>query len=336
MKGQNLILLSILSLQCVQAQTDCSNALLKGNQLLIAGKMQEAINILEPCLSDLKGRENRVAANRILSISYLELNNLEKLEIYSRKLLRAKPDYQKIPNTDPTNFSRYISKFQVSPRWSAGITSGFNINNIKLLKSYSALPSQQKYRTSYGYFIGVSGKYHITPVWALISRIQYSGTSINHRIENSDLWTKDYTESLQFTELNFTLTRDFNISSKAQLHLGPVIGSSVITKSLISVVTSGQGYIEQKTKNGLNSQRKINQPFAGMNLGLDISLPKGSLSFDYTYSHYFRTTVNPEHRLSDQDFIFSTGYINDDIKLRLFQYSLTYRIPVLFNISKSD
>jgi hypothetical protein len=187
------------------AQVNCDDAFFKAKGLYTDGKIQEAINTLEPCISSLKSKDYQFEGFKLLAIANHVLGNLDARDKYINKILAIRPDYQKYPNSDPSSFTKDLAKFQVIPKWELGLKLGSSINNTRLSKSYSGLNELQKYNTSIGYQFGVIAFRSLKNKLKLTGNLSIGGTSIVHVIESTNIWTKTYKENIGFYNLSIGL-----------------------------------------------------------------------------------------------------------------------------------
>lgn len=105
-----IILLLFLSLIFSDGYAQCGrSAMNKAIEDYDIGRFEEAITKLESCLSeDGFNKQERVAAYRILSVSYLEIDRVENAYKYASELITIQPDFATRPE-DPLRFQQLIS-----------------------------------------------------------------------------------------------------------------------------------------------------------------------------------------------------------------------------------
>ena len=319
----------------VYGQEECSNALYDANALYKSGKINDAINRLEPCINTIKSSTELFEAYRLLGIAYLDLNNEEKWDHYVVLMLHQNPKYQNYPNNDPSEFTRKVLSFNISPLLHLGIKAGMNANSVDIVQSFSAFPYQQVYNVSYGYQFGVSGRYMILPTLGLEADLMYSGISVEHRTTQEGIWQQRYSEQMQFFSPSVSIRKDFSVLDRMTLEVGAGIGAGIMNTSRVYVLSEFlvNPTAEQYTKDGLKERNKV-QPNFGAVLGVNYLLETGQIGLEAGYNIYTKTTVHDQKRMDDTEFIYNTQYINDDIKLRLVTLNLTYSVPLLYKVTR--
>ncbi|MFT5056975.1 MAG: hypothetical protein ACI80H_001696 [Pseudoalteromonas distincta] len=317
------------------AQDECRDALSISNSLYKAGKLEDCIAKLKPCIASLESKEEIFEGYKLLAIASHDLGLTDDSKSFIVKMLAERPDYQKYPNGDPSSFTKEVAKYLVQPKLSLGFKVGASVNSVRLDQSYSALNVLQSYNSTVGYQFGVCGDYLLASGISLRSSVLMGGTSIEHEMENENVWSKNYKENIRFLDFNLGVKKNFAITKKLSVLGGLDAGITAITQANVTVsslVVSPES-VKVDTKNALE-ERNIIQPHAGLFTGLSFELERGRFDVELGYNLYFTNTVIDEDRMSDINFIFDSQYINDDLKLGVYTLNLVYTLPVNYRIGK--
>lgn len=325
-----LCLISLTSL----AQNDCSNSLYEGNKLFESGKLQECIDLLEPCLKNKKGKEELLESYHLLAQANQNIGNLEKANYYVKKMLSIKHDYQKYPNIDPIDFSRLVNQYSVNPKLYLGLKFGFNRSSVDLKKSYSTYSSSQSYNPTTGYQVGITGDYRIKPLISLNADILANGLSINHIVDNAGGWQQNYTEQQNYISFLASGQKHFKLAKKYSLHGGLGLGINCMYSANVFFEATNieTKSLQQATQNPIDSRNKL-QPCVNGIIGASMPLAQGNLSLEVNFGYYFGNTVNKDKRMNDLNFIFNNQYVNDDVSLRTMMVNLSYKFPLIWGIN---
>jgi hypothetical protein len=325
-----LCLISMASL----AQNDCNNSLYESNKLFESGKLQECIDILEPCLKVKKGKEELLESYHLLAQANQNIGNLDKANYYVKKMLLVKHDYQKFPNIDPIDFSHLVNQYSVTPKLYLGLKFGFNRSSVDLKKSYATYSSSQSYNPSTGYQVGITGDYRIKPLISLNADILASGLSINHIVDNAGGWQQNYTEQQNYISFLASVQKHFKLSKKHTLYgdLGLGINYLYSANVFFEATNIETKSLQQATQNPIDSRNKLQTSANGI-IGASMPLAQGNLSLEANFGYYFGNTVNNDKRMDDLNFIFNNQYVNDDVSLRLMMMTISYKHPVIWSIS---
>ena len=337
MKTKLILIIACISMfqVTILAQQECRDVLMKANTLYESGKVDECISTLEPCVKTLETKEESFEGYKLLAIASHGLGYMDNANYYIREMLSFQPDYQKYPNGDPSAFTKEVAKYQVRPKLSLGLKVGSSLNSSRLVQSYSALNELQRYKNTIGYQFGVCGSYLLPSDLSLRCSILIGGTGVEHEIESEGIWSKNYTENIQFFTVNIGVKKDFGINKKVDVFGGLDAGLMLLNSSFVTVtslVNSPESF-KVDTKNAIDERNKL-QPHLGLVAGLSYELERGKFDVEIGYNLFFTNTVIGSERMSDIDFIFDSQYINDDLKLGLYTLNLVYTLPLNYRINK--
>lgn len=164
MKQQSLLILLLISccsvfcIQGLQAQTSCDNALIEADNLYQSGQLYAIENKLLPCLESGFSLQEKQNAYRLLTLTYLNINQEEKAKTTLHKLLQLNPDYVVTRGKDPVELVNLYQQFNVNPVFYAGIRAGIMASQPIILhqRTTSSLRGQADkfYGTSFGFMLG--------------------------------------------------------------------------------------------------------------------------------------------------------------------------------------
>ena len=331
-----LILTSILTLTSTltYSQGDCNNSLYEANKLFEAGQLTECINLLEPCIKQKKDKEELIESYHLLAEAYQNQNNLDKANFYVKKMLLAKPDYQKYPNIDPVDFSRLVNQYTVTPKLYMGPKFGFNRNSVALKKSYSAYSSSQSYNPTTGFQVGFTGDYRIKPTIGINADLFFSGIGINHIVDNAGGWRQNYNEQQNYFILNLSGQKHFKAGKKLQVFAGIGFGFGYLYSAnvFLEATNNETSSRQQATQNPIDSRNRFQTAANGL-VGISLPVAQGIVGLETNFAYYFGTTVNMNKRMNDLNFIFNNQYVNDDVSLRSMMVNLSYKFPLIWGIN---
>jgi len=91
-------------------QIPCENAINQAESAYLNGNFQEAINQVSLCLDRQDATEDQVvAANRLLSLSHLRLNELQQARAAIVNIFGVRPSYEADPVEDPPEYVSLVS-----------------------------------------------------------------------------------------------------------------------------------------------------------------------------------------------------------------------------------
>lgn len=316
------------------AQTnDCKDVLYQSNKLYQKGQLTEMIKLLEPCTGRKLDPEQQFEAYRLLALSYQFLNNEKKTYYYAKKMLKLRPDYQKYPNIDPLEFTKLINTFEVRPLLYLGIKAGPNFSSAEVVKSYSTFKSNQTYFATTGYQFGGFAEYMYKPTLSFSADVLMNGIFIKHQVDEAGGWKQTYNETQQYVSLNLSATYSQKVYKELHLNAGAGFGFNSLLNSRVYLELENKETlsIQQATKNATDERNAL-QTFGSLKAGLAYQANFGTFGLEASYFYFFNTTVNPDKRMNDKNFIFNNQYVNDDISIRMFVLNLSYKMPLFWSI----
>lgn len=139
------------------AQSACGKALTEAESLYQSGQLYAISDKLIPCLENGFDIPEKQSAYRLLTLTYLNINQEENAKDMLHKLLQLNPDYVITREKDPVELYNLYQQFNVNPVYYAGIRTGGMISLPFILhqRTSSSLAGRDKfYDASYGFMLG--------------------------------------------------------------------------------------------------------------------------------------------------------------------------------------
>lgn len=140
-----------------RAQSACARALTEAESLYQSGQLYAITDKLIPCLESGFDRQEQQNAYRLLTLTYLNINQEENAKNSLHELLRLNPDYVISKEKDPVELYNLYQQFNVNPVFYAGIRTGGMLSHPFILhqRTSSSLAGTDKfYDISYGFMLG--------------------------------------------------------------------------------------------------------------------------------------------------------------------------------------
>ncbi len=134
------ILLAVTLIACVisaRAQQNCAQTLRLANSSYDQGRLHELPGLLKGCLNS-KGfnKAEEVAAYKLLTLSYIYLEEPEKADSSMISLLRSDNFFEPNQDVDPAEFIGLYNTFRTKPMFTVGLKLGVNISQPALSSNY--------------------------------------------------------------------------------------------------------------------------------------------------------------------------------------------------------
>ena len=354
MKNKAILLLFLLSFLSVKfpvmlrGQTDCGKALITAENLYQSGQLYDVSEALLGCLENGFNYQEKQSAYRLLTLTYLNINQEEKAKETLLKLLKLNPDYAISKEKDPVELYNLYEQFNVNPVFYVGLKGGALISKPYVLHHRSASSLEgidKKYRPFYGYSVGADFVVPLLKNFLLEFSPTYAGSKyLFESLYLTDGFThgpepqvQEVTGSESYHQVFLPLTFNYRIRSRnSRLYytIGAGAGASFLLASAYKNVNrvNRQIFTEE-----INVSRIETTPFRrGTNLQAHLEL-----GLEYKYLGYFwgaRTGLSgpvfnhTRYRTQQEQYLntMSTtfGWLDDDFVLTNGHFTLFVRKPL--------
>jgi len=309
-------------------KSDCKMVLSLANKEYDAGHFSSCIDMLKTCIDGLDN-ENKFEAYRLISLSYLGLNDEKKATEASIRLLKLKPDYLDFPYFDPKEFTRMINKYEVWPRAEVGLMVGLNLNNVHLSKNYSVSNSPSRYVPRLGYQTGLTFEYFLKKQWSLntgllIERLDYSRES-----SNVLGWNQNFKEKMRF--IGVPMVAKYYFYNKNRLRIAAELGAQIhLLNSTNSYIILNNIETSESFEGSLNQSDQRNKTlYYGLaGISLKYKTGDGYLCANIRYGYGLNNVVKSDARYNNMDFILTNMYIDSDFKFTPYYFNFGYQLSI--------
>lgn len=345
MKKSFFTILFILSALLVVAQENCDQNLTEakadysnGNLYAIPGKLTE-------CLQSGFTKAEKVDAYKLLTLTYLNINQLEKARETLIKLLNIKTDFQAVQNVDPPELYSLYRKIDTDPIYFIGINAGINYNTTQILQAHTTETvegsSKINYKSKESYHIGGQFILPLRDKLWLKAEVGFQNQRFEYVEETNN--AKD-TSTLNITY--FSSNRGINLNFSARSIINnykwkPFIEYGITGRYNLNTVFTEYIGTNSKSVNFTTIDRIVMNKFrSNFNVGLDLSVGSmiklgehygeiklGAAKYLLNHARY----SNPVERFTNT--IGNAGETNDhDFNNLVYQLTLSYNIP-FFNFN---
>ena len=341
---------AVLSGQHVLAQSDCDKGLIAAENLYQSGQLYDIPQKLISCLENGFNYQEKQSAYRLLTLTYLNINQEEKAKSTLHKLLKLNPDYVITKEKDPVELYNLYLQFNVDPVFYSGFRAAALFTRPVSLRQRSSsslgVQSDKFYRPSYGFSFG--GDFALPLLKHLLLEFSPSYTRSSYQFQLLYL-TDAFSEMAaggQVQEVNgsetynsilLPLTLNLRIpgaGGKFMYNIGAGGGASFLLASAFKDVNrvNRQIFTEEINMNNIKTtpyRRKFNVA-AHLEVGLE-----------YKYLGYFfggragisSTFFNYTQYPSQQEMYFNPmstnfGWLDDDFVLMNGYFSVFVRKPI--------
>ncbi|WP_296622676.1 hypothetical protein [Marivirga sp.] len=330
----------ILSTAKIFAQSSCERSLNEARADYSSGNLYAVPGKLNDCLEEGFNKVEKIEALRLLTLTYININQQEKAKTTLIKLLNLKTDYQVIENVDPSELYSLYRKIDTDIKYFLGITAGLNYNIIRpqLIRNTNPLgnhdPDYSKKLSNPQ--LGIQYLYPIYKNIMVGAELQYQNQKFSYSeindYDNENITTIEYDSNNDGINLNLNLRyyRDY-YQWKPFVEVG-TSGRFNLNYDFINYNSEYEKSPDEETiekSDDLYSYRTKLNIALNANLGTMIKLGENYGEIKFGVSNYFRNHLNEEGiKKASTRTLFNGMALKDDNYVNLiYQLNFTFNIP---------
>lgn len=330
---KRILVLAFLGLSITSAYAqNCAQTLRLATSSYDQGRLHELPGLLKKCLDDPNGftKPDRVTAYKLLTLSYIYLEEPEKADSAMINLLKTDHFFEPNQAVDPAEFIGLYKTFRTKPVYSIGAKFGVNLTQVNVLSNYYTggdAAGNGKYSPSIGVQGGLSfeknlfqsskkqflKKLILAPEILYVARnFSYTNTPLR-TVDASNLVGQVFSESQTWLDLNVLLQYQLNPKSRFNPYatLGPGISYLLGTNTSGPTTRGTTGNVVSGPNIDLtNSYNKLVYSIVA-GVGAKIKLGGLYLTGELRYQYGLVNVVNPNKRTNIEYTFDYAAQLND-------------------------
>ncbi len=148
-----------ISVIAQDVSTNCAQKLRLARSIYDQGRLHEIRELVEPCLNLGFTKQEKVEALKLLTMSFLYLEEPERADSSMLKLLKTDPFFEYNEDVDPQEFIGLYNTFRTKPIFNIGLKLGVNTSFNNVLANYYVAGNgvgKQTYTPQIGFQLGLS------------------------------------------------------------------------------------------------------------------------------------------------------------------------------------
>ena len=325
-----LLTITIYSIGMAQVTPNCAQTIRLASSTYEQGRLHEVESILEGCLkSGGFNDQEKEAVYKLLTLTYLYLEEPEKADNAMLNLLTTNPYFEPKQASDPAEFIALWRTFRRHPIYRIGVNVGVNASQPNARQSLTTVAES---KSDYKYKIGF--QFAVTADVPVNEQITLNG-SLGYQLKSFELTTTHEREGgLVNTLIAGEKQAWLNIPLAVQYKLrtgkyNPYVAAGVSTDLLISADISaerareGQTSVEPKSF-PIKAQRNPINVSALAAIGSKVRVGGGFIVVEAKYTYGILDVTNDKESYSDQDIYLSYGLPNTTFKLNSLSFTAAY------------
>lgn len=342
MKRSLLSILAFIIVESVWAQ--CAQNIRLAQSTYEDGRLHEIYSILKPCLnsSDITKAE-KVQALKLLTETYIYLEEPAKADSCMLEMLRADPNTKVDESVDPPEFKALYETFRTNPIYRYGAKVGVNLTGANISDQVKVTDGSGKYKSAVNFQAGAAFEVPLTqenrfifnPELYFILR-NLKSTLTTELPEGNNITTES--ESQRWISLPISL--QYNILYKQEkekeLKFHPYVSLGVSTDYLISSeITLDRTRIEHSPvseKNLTPTRNKVNVG-AIASAGVKLKMGGGYFITEVRLLYSLTQTNSVSTALDNEQMALDYAFANSPYKLTALALTVGY-VQNVFNPKK--
>lgn len=317
----------------VTAQNPCDGALKEAQYLYDAGKIQDAIALLEYCPFDHLSRLEQFESHRLLALCYQFQSDEEQTDEHIRRMLELNPSYQTFPYVDPKEFTQSLGHYGVRPDAFVGMGVGLNAPRIRPIELGSPYHSPVAYRAQLGYDIRWLVGYRFQPDASVQVQLNYKELDYNKRIEQANEWVIQVDERWQMMGVELGLSQQGTIGGAWYWDLSLQASFWALNKAQVKQ-RSEQGETVFFASKNVSSERSPFQVSLQPVFSVGREQNKRRSWLSVAYAPLLRPTTTMAKASADLNHALNQQDIADPLRLGLWSLSLSVAQDIHYTIFK--
>jgi hypothetical protein len=335
--------------QPAPVQLNCTQTLRTARGTYDQGRLHELPVLVNGCLT--KSEDNggftqaeRIEAYRILTLSYIYLEEPAEADQALINLLHTDPFFQVNPEVDPIEFKNLYKKFRTNPIYRVGLRFGGNTTHVNVLTNHymwAASAGKGEYKSKIGIQIGGSFEKDLNDrfianaegLYSTYSVIYNNGDPLSESSSGTETGQIEHIIAQSKAQLNllvlYRLKKPVNIADK----FIPYVGLGPTVNYLLASSFEGNTNIDEEVTGPAFSTTTHYKPltFAVTAVaGVRVKVGGIYISGDVRFQYGFMNVVNKSNRWRwtvDDEKLVDFGYVDNDFSLSQSMFNLGIIVP---------
>jgi len=331
------------------AQSVCSQTLSSAQGDFDAGHMYGIPSKLKDCIDGGLTKQERIQAYKLLTITYLYIDDPISAENSYLNLLRLDPEHVLDPNIDPVELIYLSRKFTTAPHFTLNLArAGINFSKPTIIHNNgvdNTANSAEEYKIGFGFQFGTGADLNLNEHFALSAEFNFGQSSFEYRntLFNFDIQNVNekhtWIQIPAFFKYTFEVKKfypfvyagySYNLllSAKSEIQLLDRTQSATDPTSFNIDPVTGPEINIKKARENFNSSLVFGA-------GFRYRIKYQYISFDVRVNGGLTNLLDQDKQfeLTDPDINelrFRYGYVEDDVRLNSISISIGYVKPLYF------
>jgi hypothetical protein len=319
------------------AQSQCAQTLRLAQSIYEQGRLQELPDLLKGCIENGFNDEEKVNAYKLLTLTYIYLEEPEKADANMLALLRTDTEFKVNPAVDPAEFVALYKTFRTKPIYRIGGKLGGTASHTSVVSADYANDGNTKQSTGYGFTASLAAEIPLNGKMEHFTlNPELSFQILSHEAANSGGDTATFSPAAESTRwislpvlLQYGLFENSEKRKDALTHYYVSAGVSanylLSPSKTISSTREGSAGIDENSI-AVDAQRNKFNASAIVAAGFKKKIGKGFLVVEVRYAAGLLPLSDKADTYSNSTLLFDYHYVDGIYKLNTLSLSAGYVI----------
>jgi hypothetical protein len=316
--------------QLTLAQSACTQTLRLAQSVYDQGRLQELPNLIENCLKNGFTDQEKVNAYKLLTLTYIYLEEPEKADDAMLALLRADNEFAPNDAVDPAELVALYHTFRTNPIYRIGLKAGTVASQPNVISADFVSSSVSEYTYSFGLNIAVAAEIPLKRKFKnfnLNTELSFQTRVFNgHNSKGDTVRTTTSTEKQNWISLPISLQRD--IYQKGEFFKAYVSGgfsAEYLLSASKTMLSERTGYspVEERPIDLKEQRNKFNVGLI-VSGGIKRKISKGFLIVEARYQYGLMPALTKNDVYKDLQSVIDYKSVDGIYKLNTLSLSVGY------------
>jgi Outer membrane protein beta-barrel domain len=314
---------------------DCSQTLRLARSTYEQGRLRDLPELLKKCLAGSGStsftKQEKVEAYKLLTLSYIYLEEPERADSSMLLLLRTDPYFELNKVADPQEFIGLYNTFRTDPIYRIGPKAGGIITQPNVVSSNFVNGGSSKYETKIGIVVGVFFEIPVLRKFTLNPEIYIQNKTFGFTNSHSGIATSNSSESQLWISLPISLQHEIfkekfkNKKTKILPYISAGIQTDYLLTASVNVTTNKDNQLPVPPKSiDITSNRNSINISAIASIGAKIKIGPGFLNGEARFAYGLKNLINTENVYANSSTVFDNYVVDGIFKLNSFSFTVGY------------
>jgi hypothetical protein len=312
------------------AQSTCAQTLRLAQSVYEQGRLQELPNLLEGCLNNGFTDQEKVNAYKLLTLTYIYLEEPAKADENMLALLRVNNEFKPNDAVDPAEFVAIYNTFRTWPIYRIGLKAGTIISQPSVISADYVNSGSTNYKYAFGFTLAIASEIQLKGLlrkFTLNPELSFQSRHFTSKNGNDDTVRTTSSTEIQ-TWLSLPISLQYPVFSKREsfkIFAAAGVAPEYLVNAKKTLLSERTGFspVEERDMNLAQSRNKFNIGLVA-SAGMKSKISKGYLVVELRYQYNLLPALKSEDVFSQMSSIIDYKTVDGVYRLSTLSLSVGY------------